>query len=79
MDAKTCERIFDPFFTTKFPGRGFGLAAILGIVRGHKGLVKIESETEKGMVMQVLFPESGARNEPRIMKSEPAEIQKHNL
>ncbi|MBC8204275.1 PAS domain S-box protein [bacterium] len=56
MDAETQEKIFDPFFTTKFTGRGLGLAAALGIIRGHKGLVKIYSEIGKGTTIKILFP-----------------------
>ena len=42
MDTETQQRIFDPFFTTKFSGRGLGLAAVVGIVRGHTGAVTIQ-------------------------------------
>lgn len=56
MDEETKSRIFDPFFTTKFTGRGLGLAAVLGIVRGHRGALKIYSQVGRGTTMKVLFP-----------------------
>ncbi len=56
MDQETLDHCFEPFFSTKFTGRGLGLAAVLGIVRGHEGVLEIDTEPGKGTAFQVLFP-----------------------
>jgi PAS domain S-box-containing protein len=56
MDPATQARIFEPFFTTKFTGRGLGLSAVLGIVRGHHGALTLRSAPGEGSTFRLYFP-----------------------
>jgi two-component system, cell cycle sensor histidine kinase and response regulator CckA len=73
MTPDTLNRIFDPFFSTKFTGRGLGLAAVMGIVRAHKGLIRIRTDPGQGTKFRVLLPPvSGParkEEEPSAMRS----------
>src|SRR5262249_3634316 len=72
IDQETKKRIFDPFFTTKFTGRGLGLAAVLGIVRGHNGAINLYSEVGRGTTFKVLIPSS----EKKIGRDKPSEYER---
>ena len=56
MDAATLSRVFDPFFTTKTRGRGLGLASVQGILRAHKGAVRVSTTVDRGTTFSILLP-----------------------
>ena len=75
MERETVERIFEPFFTTKFTGRGLGMAAILGIVRGHSGAIKVYTEPGRGSSFRVYIPASEQPADPKESAASVGEWQ----
>jgi CheY-like chemotaxis protein len=74
MSPDTLSRIFDPFFSTKFSGRGLGLAAVMGIVQGHQGLIRIRTAPGEGTTFRVLFPAvAGGVREPEKLSATRSE------
>lgn len=56
LDPETAKRIFEPFFSTREGGRGLGLAAVLGIARGHKAGLEVNSRVGQGTTFRLYFP-----------------------
>ncbi len=64
IEPGALERLFEPHYTTKVQGRGLGLAAVLGIVRAHRGAVGVASAPGRGATFTVLLPLSPRAPEP---------------
>ncbi len=75
MSEDVLARIFDPFFTTKPGGHGLGLAAVLGIVRGHAGSVGVESAPGRGTTFSIHLPASKAARQERPAPSHPPALE----
>jgi PAS domain S-box-containing protein len=71
MPEETKEKMFEPFFTTKFAGRGLGLAAVLGIIRGHHGAILVISQPGHGTQIEAIFPPTAR---PAVAPSAPTPV-----
>jgi CheY-like chemotaxis protein len=70
MDPSTQSRVFDPFFTTKLLGRGLGLAAALGIIRQHRGGIRLESTPGAGTTFEVVLPATARKSTEQPLLSQ---------
>jgi signal transduction histidine kinase/ActR/RegA family two-component response regulator len=66
IDESVRARIFEPFFTTRTVGQGtgLGLSVVYGIVKGHEGLITVESAPGKGSLFTVFLPKAEVEVEP---------------
>jgi PAS domain S-box-containing protein len=66
MSTAVKARMFEPFFSTRFTGRGLGLPVVLGIVRGHQGALRVDSEVGVGTTVRVFLPYAPTAGTPRL-------------
>jgi PAS domain S-box-containing protein len=72
MSPEVVARIFDPFFSTKFTGRGLGLAAVQGIVRGHRGNLQVQSTPNQGSIFLLYLPVARSGSKSRAPRAATA-------
>lgn len=70
MGEETLAKIYDPFFSTKAPGRGLGLAAVLGIVNGHNGAILTRSSANQGTCVDIWIPATAEFEDPDISSAD---------
>ena len=79
IDPEIIDRVFDPYFTTKAvdKGTGMGLAVVYGIIKKHKGAIKVRNRPVKGTIVEVLFPliEGGTQRESKVSEDLPTGIE----
>ncbi|MCB0036578.1 MAG: PAS domain S-box protein [Anaerolineales bacterium] len=81
IPPEVMSQIFDPFYTTKERGHGLGLAAVLGIVRGHRGGIHVESILQQGTTFDLIFPISLKQITPPQPEpfETPTSLTPHNI
>ena len=64
IEPKILDNIFDPFFSTKdiTEGTGLGLSVVHGIVKSHRGGVRVESRLHEGTQFEIYLPKSDGKN-----------------
>ncbi|MDG2307900.1 MAG: ATP-binding protein [Candidatus Binatia bacterium] len=72
MDEAARQQLFDPLFTTKVTGRGLGMAAVIGIIRQHRGAIQVESQLGRRTLVQLYFARIGGER----MSAEPTNAQR---
>ena len=75
MKPDVIARMFDPFFSTKFVGRGLGMSAVLGIVRGHNGFIQITSEVGVGTQFKIYLPAQNQNGDSGAATSSISKVQ----
>jgi two-component system cell cycle sensor histidine kinase/response regulator CckA len=77
LSPEARQQLFTPFFSTKATGRGMGMAAVLGIVRAHRGAIRVDSEPARGTTVTVWLPRGDKRlSEPATPPPEQVDAQR---